>query len=118
MTQFVQWAHGLLVDVEDFGKRHSHPLPSFNPHPDELPGAAEATPDPVTMAAPVGEPALTGSPQNTALPILDDAEHTPPGDETVTHTPAGTVEEPVDMQPAEPKDQSFPNDNPHADDKE
>lgn len=87
MTSFVQFAHGLLLDVQNFGRQHSVPLPSFNPHPDDLPGAEDASPTPLTVNAAVymDQPrdAATGQPLS----------YTPPAEgEEVSYTPP----EPVD----------------------
>ena len=87
MKSFVQFAHGLLVDVQNFGRQHSVPLPSFNPHPDDLPGGEDASPTPLTVNATVymDQPrdAATGQPIG----------YTPPADgEAVEHTPVDPID--------------------------
>ena len=73
---FVQFAHGVLVDVENFAKRHSHPLPSFNPAPEDLPGAADATKAPVTEF-PIS---YSDQPRDAATGVpVNQADHTPAG---------------------------------------
>lgn len=80
---FVQFAHGVLTDIEDFGRRHSHPLPSFNPAPEDLPGGADATLQPV-----VEHPVVYANvPLDAAtMKPFDPAVHTPaaPGQEGYT----------------------------------
>lgn len=95
---FVQFAHGVLVDVENFAKRHSQPLPSFNPAAEDLPGAADATATPVTEHSTF----FADQPRDSATGIpVNQVEHTDagPGDPGYTApvdhnvVPAKTAEE-------------------------
>jgi hypothetical protein len=96
----VQFAHGLLVDAENVGRRIAKELPSFNPKPHELPanpfastaGASTVVtpvPDPIAKPAPVIVPANTSVPA-TAAPVA--ATPTPaPAPAPVTTTTAAPV---------------------------